>query len=103
MRKGEIWWARLRPPAGRRPVLLLSRDEAYAVRTAVTVAPLTTTMRGIPVEVPLGEADGVPRRCAVNLDSILTIPMSYLEERITRLSSAKLEEVHRALFFALDL
>jgi len=103
MKKGEIWWARLPPPAGRRPVLLLSRNEAYAVRTAVTVAPLTTTVRGIPVEVPLAEEDGVPRRCAVNLDSILTIPMAYLEERITRLSPAKLEEVHRALFFALDL
>jgi len=103
MKKGEIWWARLPPPAGRRPVLLLSRNEAYAVRTAVTVAPLTTTVRGIPVEVPLAEEDGVPRRCAVNLDSILTIPMAYLEERIIRLSPAKLEEVHRALFFALDL
>lgn len=103
MRKGEIWWARLRPPAGRRPVLLLSRDDAYAVRTAVTVAPLTSTIRGIPVEVTLGEADGLPRRCAVNLDSVLTIPIAYLEERITRLSPAKLDEAHRALFFALDL
>lgn len=103
MKKGEIWWARLRPPVGRRPVLLLSRDEAYAVRTAVTVAPLTTTMRGIPVEVAVGEADGLPRRYAVNLDSVLTIPMAYLEERITRLSPAKLDEVRHALFFALDL
>ncbi len=103
MKRGEIWWARLRPTAGRRPVLLLSRNEAYAVRTAVTVAPLTTTVRGIPVEVLLGEADGLPRRCAVNLDSILTIPMAYLQERITRLSPAKLDAVHRAILFALDL
>ncbi len=103
MKRGEIWWARLRPPAGRRPVLLLSRDEAYAVRTAVTVAPLTTTVRGIPVEALLGEADGLPRRCAVNLDSILTIPMAYLQERITQLSPAKLDAVHRAILFALDL
>ena len=103
MRKGEIWWARLGTPAGRRPVLLLSRDEAYAVRTAVTVAPLTTTMRGIPVEIHLDESEGVPRKCAINLDSILTIPIVYLEERITRLSPAKLDDVHRALIFALDL
>jgi mRNA interferase MazF len=89
LRKGEIWWARLKPPAGRRPVLLLGRNEAYSVRTAVTVAPLTTTTRGIPVE--------------VRLDSILTIPMAYLESRITRLSPAKLDEVHRAILFALDL
>jgi mRNA interferase MazF len=103
LRKGEIWWANLRPPAGRRPVLLLSRDEAYAVRTAVTVAPLTTTIRGIPVEVQLVESEGLPRTCAINLDSLLTIPRSYLTDRITRLSPAKMEEVRRALFFAHDL
>ena len=103
MRKGEVWWARLRPPAARRPVVLLSRNEAYAVRTAVTVAPLTTTARGIPVEVPLDEKDGLPKACVVNLDSILTIPKSFLESRITRLSPKKLEEVHRAVKFALDL
>ncbi len=103
MRKGEIWWARLRPPEGRRPVLLLSRNEAYSVRTAIAAAPLTTTTRGIPVEVVLDETDGVPRRCAINLDSIQTIPISYLLERITKLSPEKLDEVHRALFFALDL
>jgi len=103
MRKGEVWWARLQPPAGRRPVVLLSRNEAYAVRIAITVAPLMTTIRGIPVEVPLDEKDGLPKACAVNLDSLLTIPKSYLESKISQLSSAKLEEVHRALKFALDL
>ncbi len=103
MRKGEIWWARLQPPAGRRPVVLLSRNEAYAVRIAISVAPLTTTIRRIPVEVPLDEKDGVPKDCVVNLDSLLTIPKSYLESKIGQLSSAKLEEVHRAIEFALDL
>jgi len=49
MRRGEIWWAELSLPIGRRPVLLLSRDEAYAVRNAVTVAKVTSTIRGIPV------------------------------------------------------
>ncbi len=103
MRKGEIWWARLQPPAGRRPVVLLSRNEAYAVRIAISVAPLTTTIRRIPVEVPLDEKDGVPKDCVVNLDSLLTIPKSYLESKIGQLSSAKLEEVYRAIEFALDL
>ncbi len=51
MKRGEIWWAELAPPAGRRPVLLLSRNEAYAVRELVMVAPLTTRIRGIPSEV----------------------------------------------------
>ncbi len=103
MRRGEIWWARLKPPAGRRPVVLLSRDEAYAVRTAVTVAPVTTTVRGIPVEVPLGSEDGLSKPCAVNCDSILTIPLSFLESKIGGLSGHKIEDIHRAIRFALNL
>lgn len=103
MRKGEVWWARLKPPAGRRPVVLLSRNEAYAVRTAVTVAPVTTTVRGIAVEVSLGLEDGLPKPCAVNCDSLLTVPKSYLESRIARLSERKVEEIHKAIRFALDL
>ena len=59
MRRGEVWWAELAAPAGRRPVLLLSRDEAYLVRELVTIAPLTTRVRQIPSEVPLGPGDGV--------------------------------------------
>ena len=54
MQRGEVWWAELPSPIGRRPVVLLSRDEAYAVRNAVTVAEVTSTVRGIPVEVELG-------------------------------------------------
>ena len=103
MRKGEVWWARLRPPAGRRPVILLSRNEAYPVRTAVTVAPVTTTVRGIAVEVSLGLEDGLPKPCAVNCDSLLTIPKACLESRIARLSERKMEEIHRAIRFALDM
>jgi len=61
MQRGEIWWAELEPPAGRRPVLLLSRDEAYSVRELITVAPVTTRMRRIPSEVPLGLEDGLPK------------------------------------------
>jgi mRNA interferase MazF len=57
MQRGEVWWAKLPSPIGRRPVVLLSRDEAYAVRNAVTVAEVTSTVRGIPVEVELGPED----------------------------------------------
>ncbi|MDQ6713947.1 MAG: type II toxin-antitoxin system PemK/MazF family toxin [Candidatus Dormibacteraeota bacterium] len=63
VKPGEIWWAELPRPAGRRPVILLSRDEAYEVRRLVTVAPVTTRVRGIPVEVPLSPKDGIPRDC----------------------------------------
>jgi mRNA interferase MazF len=90
-------------PVGRRPVLLLSRDRAYTVRNAVTVAFLTTTIRNIPVEVTLDPADGVPKPCVVNLDVINTIPKSTLTQRICTLTAAKLADVARSARFALDL
>jgi mRNA interferase MazF len=103
MRRGEIWWAELPPPLGRRPVLLLSRDESYDVRNAVTVAEITTRIRNIPVEVPLGQKDGMPKKCVVNLDTLATIKKSTLEKRITFLSEEKLISVDRALKFALAI
>ena len=103
MRRGEIWWADLPLPIGKRPALLLSRDSAYKVRTSVTVAMVTRTIRGIPVEVLLGPEDGMPAECAVNLDNILTIPKSRLRQRITTLPSTKMTAVAKAIIFALDL
>ena len=103
MRRGEVWWAELPAPAGRRPVLLLSRDEAYLVRELVTVAPLTTRVRQIPSEVPLGPGDGVPKTCVVNLDTITTIPRRTLTERLTVLSAIKLAAIDRAVRFSLGL
>jgi mRNA interferase MazF len=103
MRRGEVWWAALPAPAGRRPVVLLSRDEAYAVRELVTVAPITTRIRQIPTEVPLGPPDGLPRTCVANLDTITTIPRRSLAERIGPLAPEKLAAVERALLFALGL
>ena len=103
MRRGEIWWADLPPPAGRRPVLLVSRHEAYAVRELVLVAPVTTRMRGIPTEVPLDKKDGLPKRCVVNADTLTTVPKRCLSNRVVALSAAKLREVDAALKFALGL
>lgn len=103
MKRGEVWWAELPAPAGRRPVVLLSRNEAYAVRALVTVAPITTRRRGIPVEVELGLADGMPRDCVANLDTVTTIARQSLAERLTDLSPARMHEVDDALRFALAL
>lgn len=103
MRRGEVWWANLPPPVGRRPVLLLSRNEAYLVRNLVTVAPISTRVRNIPVEVELDTEDGLPKRCAANLDSLVTIPKVRLERRIASLSAEKLGAVVAAIRFALDL
>jgi len=103
MRRGEVWWAELPLPIGRRPVVLLSRDEAYSVRNAVTVAEVTTTIRGIPVEVPLSQEDGLPKKCVVNLDTIVTIRKELLSERITILQNEKIEQINIAIKFALSI
>ncbi len=103
MRRGEIWWAELEPPAGRRPVVLLSRNEAYNVRSLVIVAPVTTRIRRIPSEVPLGTRDGMPHDCVANLDTITTIPKDCLRNQLTILSTKKLKEVEAAIRFALGM
>ena len=103
MKRGEVWWVELAPPASRRPVLLLSRNEAYAVRELVIVAPLTTHIRGIPSEVSLGDEDGVPRACVVNLDTITTIAKASLREQLAVLSAEKSKAVEEALHFSLGL
>ncbi len=103
MIRGEVWWATLGGEAGNRPVILVSRDEVYTVRTQITVAPVTTNVRNIRAEVPLSKADGLPRPCAANFDSMVTIPKSQLLERITALGPAKMEEVNGAIRYALGL
>jgi mRNA interferase MazF len=103
MRRGEVWWAKLPLPLGRRPVVLLSRDEAYSVRNAVTVAEVTSTMRGIPVEVPLGPEDGLPKKCVINLDTVVTIRKDLLSGRIAILQNEKIEQINIALKFALSI
>ena len=103
MRRGEIWWAELGKPAGRRPVVLLSRNEAYSVRSLVIVAPVTTRIRGISSEVLLGTADGMPQECVANLDTITTIPRECLRSRLTALNSRKIKEIEAAIHFALGM
>jgi len=103
VKRGEIWWAELDPPAGRRPVLLLSRDESYSVRELIIVAPVTTRVRHIPSEVPLNIEDGVPKACAINLDTITTIAKMSLHDKLTTLNAQKLRAVEDALHFALGM
>ena len=103
MHKGEIWWADLPKPAGRRPVLILTRDEAVRVRDCVTIAELSTNRRHISTEVILGKEDGLPKACVVNLDVINTVPKTLLTGYIVSLLDEKQEAVEKALKFALDL
>lgn len=103
MKRGEIWWARLPLPAGRRPVALLSRNEAYAVRQRVTVAEISTVIRAIASEVALGRSDGMPRSCVINADNVVTIPKALLESKIATLSTARIAELDAAVMFSLGL
>jgi mRNA interferase MazF len=102
MRQYEIWWASLPPPVGRRPVLLLTRDSAYAVLNKVIVAEVTSTVRDIPVEVRLGPPEGLPRRSVANLDNVHVVARSDLAARIGTLPASRVGEVKRALGYVLD-
>jgi mRNA interferase MazF len=83
--------------------VLLSRDAAYGVRAAITVAPVTRTIRNIPVEVSLDRRDGLPARCVANLDDITTLPKVLIKQRMTVLSAEKIRQIDEAIRFALNL
>jgi len=97
--RGEVWWADV-PGIGRRPVLLLTRDEAIPLLGRLSVALLTTTVRGLPSEVVVDESDGLPQRSAVTLDNLHTVPKGLLRQRITAVTRARMDEVCAALRFA---
>jgi|SRR6266850_726298 len=100
MQQGEIWWCRLPGPGGNRPVLILTRTSVIPHRGNITVAPVTRTIRGIASEVELLPADGVPTRCAINLDDIQTVRKHMLNRRITTLTREKMNAVFQATRFA---
>jgi mRNA interferase MazF len=102
MRRGEVWWAQW-PPLQRHPVLLLSWDAHADWRDQVTVAEITSKMRGLDAEVPLGRRDGMPRPCVVDLDRIVTIRRSVLSEQICSLNAERISEVERAIHLALGI
>ncbi|HLE83106.1 MAG TPA: type II toxin-antitoxin system PemK/MazF family toxin [Thermoanaerobaculia bacterium] len=101
MRRGEVRWYKFRRPDKKRPVVVLTRDSALEFLGEVTVAPITSTLRGIPTEVLLGPADGMPRDCAINLDHVQTVSRGQLGALITTLPETRLAEIRRALLFAL--
>ena len=98
----DICWANLPRPTGRRPVLLITRSAAYAYLNKVAVAEVTSTVRGIPQEVSVGEREGLPRASVVNLDNVHVIPKALIGERLGALAPAREREVKRALGYALD-
>ena len=102
--RGEIYWADLGPPAGRRPVCVLTRDAALGVRTSITCAPITRTIRGIGSEVEVGAGQGLGERSVINCDNIVTIPQWDLDTSPAgQLDDLKQVQLDRALRYALDI
>jgi mRNA interferase MazF len=101
-RRGEIWWCEP-PEIGRRPVVVLSRDAAIPRLRRSLIAPCTTTIRGLPSEAVLEPGiDPVPRRCAVNLDSVESVSLGVLVSRLGRLGDERMRAVCDALGVAVD-
>ncbi len=98
--RGDVRLYRFAPPDKSRPVVVLTRNSAIAYLATVTVAPITSTVRGVPSEVVLDEQDGMKTVCAVNLHNAVTVSQARLGRRIAQLSSTRMSEICAALRFA---
>jgi mRNA interferase MazF len=103
MNRGDVCWYTFKAPDKKRPVLILTRESAISVLNSVTIAPITSTIRSIPTELLLTKQDGVPHTCAANFDNLQTVPKVNIGDRITRLTSRRMEEAATAVSFALGL
>ena len=98
--RGDVRLYRFAAPDKERPVLILTRDSAIRYLSTVTVAPITSTIRGVPSEVLLDEEDGMQQRCAVNLHNAVTVSQQRLGRRLSRLGVRRMDEVCEALRFS---
>ena len=103
MNRGEVRWYQFTQPDKKRPVLILTRDSTLEFLGDVTIAPITSTVRDIPSEVSLSKQDGMTRECAINCDHIQTVSKRKIVALLTSLPPQKMQEVSRALRFALNL
>jgi mRNA interferase MazF len=102
--RGEIYWADLGPPAGRRPLCILTRDAAIPVLRTVTCAPITRTIRGIRSEVEVGVEEGLPEAGVISCDNVVTVPQTLLDRAAAgRVGDVKRAELDRALRYALGI
>jgi mRNA interferase MazF len=101
MNQGDVYWCTFKEPDKRRPVLILTRNSALNFLTGITIAPITTTIRGIPTEVVLTERDGLYQACAVNVDTLQTVQKDKFGPYITHLSPERMRAVRAAIEFAL--
>ena len=99
--RGDVRLYNFAPPDKQRPVLVLTRDIAIAYLSTVTVAPITSAIRGVPSEVVLNEEDGMKASCAVNLHNAVTVSQERLGKRVAQLSATRMNEICAALRFSL--
>jgi len=99
--RGEIRLYQFAPPDKKRPVVVLTRSSAIAYLSTVTVAPITSTIRGVPSEVLLTEEDGVKARCVVNLHNAVTVSQDRLGRRVAQLNALRMQQICAALRFSL--
>ena len=100
LNRGEIWMHTFASPDKRRPVVILSRQRVIGLLRTVIVAPITSSIRGIPSEVPVGIQEGLKHPSAVNLDHVQTIDRQQLKHFVGSLSDEKMALVCRALAIA---
>jgi mRNA interferase MazF len=100
--RGDVRLYRFPPPDKARPVLVLTRQSALGYLARVTVAPITSTIRGVPSEVILGIEDGMKQPCAVNLHNIVTVSGNGLGRRVAHVEPERMRQVCGAIAFALD-
>jgi len=94
-RQGDVWWAEAEDK--RRPVLIVTRDDAIPVLHRLVIAPVTRTVRDIPTEIALGEDEGLPVPCAASFDNLQPINRRLLTRRAGALGVTRRHEVCRAL------
>ena len=102
LERGEVRLYRFSSPDKERPVLILTRRSALGYLARVTVAPITSTIRGVPSEVALGTEDGMKQPCAVNLHNVVTVAKDGLGRRVAQLGAERMRDVCAALAFALE-
>lgn len=100
-RRGDVWFADV-PGDKRRPVVVLTRDSVLPRLTTILVAPVTTRVRHIPTEVPLGAAHGLPRACVANFDNVAPLPKTALAGWAGRLTREEMQQACTAARFAID-
>lgn len=99
--RGEIRLVAFPPPHKARPVVVLTRNNVISSLGTVTIAPISSAIRGVDSEVMLSEDDGMKYLCAVKLHNVVTVPQRWLGARLAQLSAARMEEICAALNFAL--